>query len=479
MADIAPEIYAKIKESFDRKYAQAQLFGGPLSDIVAKINNGTATFQDANIYATMVGGYMADAMKENLILDELPGKRLYNNIAKRTIGEGLKDTYGIVSAASKVAQEEHNAAAKIGLKPVQPKLETDRVDKIVNKAVKAETQEALNEVIDKNVSTFARQVVDDTQKANARLHNKVGLKVTVEREYDGVGLHDGEDVCDWCLQRAGTWTYEKAMTVGAFERHEGCGCEIIYTSRKGITSRQVNWQGNEWKEGKREDLVEEAKNDMANRKKTAEEQRRNRLLNLGSTRDFQRQYATYSTKKLEHFTLNNLYIADDVNLKPREIRRIDKQITQSKELLSLTSECKAPIVIVNDDDRLAAYDPHTDTFFVSSLMADSSKITELQNTFVCSEDERSTMVHELFHWKDAEDYRNSGKIINDASEKSTYSVYQREKAYDELNAAGVDLKNLDYVRREISVYAEKKCIANDYEEVYTEYRTLKAIEGSK
>lgn len=233
MADIAPELYEKIKESFDRKYAQAQLFGGSMSEMVAKINNGTATFQDANIYASMVGGFMADAMKENLILDELPGKRLYSNIARKTIGEGLKDTYGIVSAAAKVAQAEHNAAAKIGLKPVQPKLETKRVDNIVNKAAAAKTQQELNAMLEAAVPTFARQVVDDTQKANARLHNRAGLAVKVEREYDGVGLHDGTDVCDWCLQRAGTWTYEKAMANGVFERHEGCGCIITYTSAKG------------------------------------------------------------------------------------------------------------------------------------------------------------------------------------------------------------------------------------------------------
>jgi len=245
MADIAPELYEKIKESFDRKYAQAQLFGGSMSEMVVKINNGTATFQDANIYASMVGGFMADAMKENLILDELPGKRLYSNIARKTIGEGLKDTYGIVSAAAKVAQAEHNAAAKIGLKPVQPKLETKRVDNIVNKAAASKTQQELNAMLETAVPTFARQVVDDTQKANARQHNRAGLEVKVEREYDGVGLHGGTDVCDWCLQRAGTWTYDKAMANGVFERHEGCGCIITYTSAKGkvtvSTGKNSGW----------------------------------------------------------------------------------------------------------------------------------------------------------------------------------------------------------------------------------------------
>lgn len=237
MADIAPEIYAKIKESFDRKYAQAQLFGGPLSATLEKINNGTATFRDADLYAVQVGGMMADAMKENLDLEDLPGGRLYRNIAERTIGDGLKDTYGIMSNVSRAIQEEINAANKIGLKAAQPKLETDRVDSIVERAVQAKTQELLNATIEAAVPNFARQVVDDTQKANARMHSRAGLNVKVEREYDGVGLHDGEDSCDWCLAREGVFTYEKALDVGAFERHEGCGCTITYTSAKGEVTR--------------------------------------------------------------------------------------------------------------------------------------------------------------------------------------------------------------------------------------------------
>lgn len=237
MADIAPELYEKIKEIFDRKYAQAQILGESLGDIMGRINDGSATFRDADMFAVEVGAMMADAMKQVLVLEDLPGGQLYRNIAQRTIGEGLKDTYGIMSNIAATIQEEINSSNGIGLKAVKPKLESDRVDRVVEKATTAKTQESLDAILDESVPTFSRQVVDDTQKANARLHNKAGLKVTVEREYDGVGLHNGEDVCDWCLSRAGKFDYEKAMDVGAFERHEGCGCIITYTSTKGEITR--------------------------------------------------------------------------------------------------------------------------------------------------------------------------------------------------------------------------------------------------
>ena len=240
MADIAPELYDKIKEIFDQKYAQAQMFGSPLASVFDEIKAGTATLQTADLYAVEVGSMMADSMKEVLKLDELPGGRLYRNIAQKTIGEGLKDTYGLVSNISATIQEEINGRNNIGLKAVKPKLETDRVDKIVNRAVNAKTQTALDNNLTDTVPTFVRQVADDTQKANARLHNKAGLAGKVEREYDGVGLHDGEDACQWCLDRAGTWTYDKALANGVFERHEGCGCIITYTSAKGEVTRSVD-----------------------------------------------------------------------------------------------------------------------------------------------------------------------------------------------------------------------------------------------
>ena len=380
MADIAPELYEKIKESFDRKYAQAQLFGGPMSEMVVKINNGTATFQDANIYASMVGGFMADAMKENLILDELPGKRLYSNIARKTIGEGLKDTYGIVSAAAKVAQAEHNAAAKIGLKPVQPKLETKRVDNIVNKAAAAKTQQELNAMLETAVPTFARQVVDDTQKANARQHNKAGLAVKVEREYDGVGLHDGTDVCDWCLQRAGTWTYDKAMANGVFERHEGCGCIITYTSAKGEKTISVSkYDG--WMEEK-DQRIKYAKEEIVKKTKLYKERRKERLT---------KEQAIIAAKKAPinqwNFTTYNNSNTDSI--RPRSIRKELQKSAIGKEIWEYLQRNNTEVQLLygfdNPENLYGSYDPYDD---VIRVYCDKT-LTILETT--------KTVIHETVH----------------------------------------------------------------------------------
>ena len=268
--DISEDLYKKIKDSFDAKYKQAQLYGEPFYSVFERINNGTASFLDADSFSVNVGVMLSDSMKEHIKLDEMPNQTLYRNIAKKTIGEGLKDGYGIISGVTATIQEEMNGAAGIGLKAVKPKLDVQGVDRIVNRASASKTQEELDSVLTEPVKTFARKVSDDTQKANARLHNRAGLEVKVEREYDGVGLHDGTDACEWCLARADTWTYEKAMANGVFERHEGCGCIITYTSRKGEVTRSTGKYGGFSKidnPAEHEEKVKNTRNDSGNKEK--------------------------------------------------------------------------------------------------------------------------------------------------------------------------------------------------------------------
>ena len=84
--DISEELYAKIKESFEAKYEKAQLLGEPLHDVLARIQSGGGTFRDADMYSVEVGSMLSDSLKENLILDEMPNKTFYRNIAKKTLG---------------------------------------------------------------------------------------------------------------------------------------------------------------------------------------------------------------------------------------------------------------------------------------------------------------------------------------------------------------------------------------------------------
>lgn len=95
------------------------------------------------------------------------------------------------------------------------------------------TQEIVKDQIQVLILHWFRRSVDDTESINADASNNLGLETTVVRKYDGIGLHDGKDPCQWCINKAGSWTYDDAKANGVWARHEGCGCTIEYITKKG------------------------------------------------------------------------------------------------------------------------------------------------------------------------------------------------------------------------------------------------------
>lgn len=98
---------------------------------------------------------------------------------------------------------------------------------------------SLGDKIEIGASTQSRKTGDDSLKTNADFQDKAGLEVRVSRTYDGVGLSGGRE-CQWCLDReCSNVTLDEAYRIGAFQRHPGCGCEIEYTSARGIKTIQT------------------------------------------------------------------------------------------------------------------------------------------------------------------------------------------------------------------------------------------------
>ena len=99
---------------------------------------------------------------------------------------------------------------------------------------------SLGKLIVNEIVTAALQSSDKSMKENASAAENTGLEVRVTRTYDGIGVHNRKDTCQWCLDRCGTnMTLEQAYAKGAFQRHPGCGCIIEYTSAKGIKAVQT------------------------------------------------------------------------------------------------------------------------------------------------------------------------------------------------------------------------------------------------
>lgn len=417
--------------------------------IESKLKKHTATYADAGKYAQEIGKALTEAFREYLP-EALTDGMLYRAAAEVLVDQPMKIAGKDIAKVAADIQRELNEDAGIGINPIIPEMNQDQIDGIITGICNADSYEAGEDTLMARVGNCLEGYVDDFVRENADFQYKAGLSPTIERKTDG-------KCCKWCSSLAGNYLYSEVNDNGndVFRRHKNCHCMILYNPRDGSKRRQ----------------------DVHSKDWGTEEELRERQMHYSQKQDFEHDFKRIKARKVDNFSENNLFVDQNVSLTPRQIRRINTQITQAKELHGLIGKCDSPFVIVNDNATLAAYNPRTNTFFISSIMANEKDILKLQKDFVCPRDSRSTMTHELFHWKDADDYRKNVGTISDASAKSTYTQYQQRKAFEELKKAGINTQDISRIRTEISDYAAEKLLDNNFEEVYTEWRTLRLILG--
>jgi len=163
----------------------------------------------------------------------------------------LKHNYDHVSPIVEAAQQTLNKEAGVGLKPVVPDFDISKAESLARDIAKYDT--ILDDGnITKQFVNDSLEILDRSIQANAQAHDNAGLDVRVIRIYDGVGLHRRTQACEWCMERAGNWTYQDARSNGVFERHDGCGCEIYYETNKKSWDYSKGY-GNNWRDATQEE----------------------------------------------------------------------------------------------------------------------------------------------------------------------------------------------------------------------------------
>ena len=96
-------------------------------------------------------------------------------------------------------------------------------------------------------------------------------------------------------------------------------------------------------------------------------------------------------------------------------------------------------------------------------------IRQLQKDCVCPNDRRSTLLHELIHWQDAQEYQRLYRKITNNADAEAYRDWIKAKSKDILEK----LAHKGYNIYEISNYASRMLEENNlkFDETYTEYRT--------
>lgn len=170
---------------------------------------------------------------------------------------------------------------------------------------------------------------------------------------------------------------------------------------------------------------------------------------------------------------NNIYVSNNIRLKPKELHAIDLSISESLKKLKISDVDNLPrVVIINSSEMqtgaLASYNAVKNVLYIDRTIGSRLKLLELQKDAACPKNVLSTYVHEYIHWMDAQSYRIGYGEIIDSSEYLYWIRHKSKKKIDKLINKGYNIN-------EISNYANNEYAKGKYDEMYTEYRVKKLL----
>lgn len=233
--DIVPKLLEDIKTDFNKSVGSNK----KIASLKKMVDNGTATYQQANEYAIEVGEALANTFRIHLNSDVLPDGKMYYNIADRILNDTLSNNHKIVAKVSSDIQTDLNKSIGIGLKGIEPSVNKHRIESIVNRVVAEEVFDDVAWILGEPIVNFTQTVVDDTIKENVEFQGESGLNPTIIR------VVHGTDPCDFCSSLEGTYKYP-GVPEDVYKRHDRCRCTVEY---KPDDARNQNVWTKEWSGG--------------------------------------------------------------------------------------------------------------------------------------------------------------------------------------------------------------------------------------
>lgn len=231
MEDITPGLIQAIKDEFASAYEKSD----EIQKLLKKIQEGTATYEEARQYSVEVSKLIGSAYRKKISSANLPDGKMYYNIASRLLPETLDENYRLVADYAKRVQEQLNKKAGIGLRAQVAALDQDRVDGLVELATKGNQFDDVSGQLNAAIETFSQNIVDETIRKNVEFHGQSGLKPTVRRRATA-------RCCRWCSSLAGEYEYPQ-VPKDVYRRHENCRCSVLYDPGDG---RKQNAWSKRW-----------------------------------------------------------------------------------------------------------------------------------------------------------------------------------------------------------------------------------------
>lgn len=236
-----------ILEKITEQYSAGMARSKRASSIRKKIEQGTATYAQAEEMARECSRQLNKAFRDNLP-DAVNNNFLYRETAEVVVRKPINQTAGDVADAAKKIQAALNEQAEIGMNPIVPDLNEDQVDGIITGICNQPYSTGQNEFFSQ-VENLMEGYVDDFVHDNADFQYEAGLSPTIERTAVG-------KCCKWCDNLTGVYPYEKVQNPGndVFRRHKNCHCQVLYNPGDGSKRRQ-NVHNRRWTDSPNPDII--------------------------------------------------------------------------------------------------------------------------------------------------------------------------------------------------------------------------------
>ena len=219
--DIAPILLSKVQKAF----AQGLKSRG-ISDMKAIKALAAENQVKIHDYAVKVGDSLAEAYGKVITADALPDGTFYYNIANKVMRPTITEAHELVSDVADACQTAQNQKIGIGLKPIRPPIEEDRLSGLID-AVSSGFFDDTVTYLDEPIKNIVDHFADHHLEKNAEFLDNSGVSTIVIRTADS-------GCCKWCAEKAGTYeSYWDARDNEAFSRHEGCRCSLEISSSRG------------------------------------------------------------------------------------------------------------------------------------------------------------------------------------------------------------------------------------------------------
>lgn len=454
-----------------------------------KIENGTATMEDMSEYSNILCKLLGKTLGENISGIPESERAKFCEWLLRNQYEDTNERLATVQRFLDKKQNIHIAAKK-------PKFPAERVRKAAHSLEdKTVSEEVIQRRAENAVANIANSFHDDYIKENAEFRQNAGLKCHVTRT-------GASKCCAWCAEVAGR--YEVGREPADFwRRHDNCSCRMDYENQK--VRQRLSGQGKGWK------VDSEVQRRQAQRiqykptrftkeqAKALESKKLSRIKGLTSAGRSDMEYSLFrqieynetkpiTAQRAIRFNLyqvtnskNNIYVSEGArndHVKPKELHKIDMHLSEVYKIMNIEKNENLPTVYVVNEAEMnsyaaASYNAILNVLYLSRKFAiySGGNVPDGMEQFSCHKDDRSSYVHELYHWLDAEKFRQKyGQVTQENyGDYVDFINQEAKKKLDKLVKKGYNINDS-------SDYGKKEYQNQKYYETYTEYRVTNLLE---